>query len=208
MKDDELLLKLNNVLQSQNQLKETNNNLFIIHLYGQHEPYCVKLKNTPQFNVNIGIGDIDCYLQSIYEEDQRLKQLIEILNQYGSYSILFFSDHGLVSNARPNFQTLRHAIDDKDYRQAFLVPMLQISSDNTEHKIIKTQKSGFNFIYAFTEWLGIKEKHLNPNYCFWCDTPDEHIQVLVYRKIKKNLHYDGDTILLEDLLEDPAIIPK
>ena len=206
MKDDELLIKLNNILQNQEKLKEnTNINLFIIHLYGQHEPYCVKIKNKPQFNVNI--GNIDCYLQSIYEEDQRLKQLTEILNQYGSYSILFFSDHGLVSNSRTNFQTLRHAIYDKDYRQAFLVPMLQISSDSTEHKIIKTQKSGFNFIYAFTEWLDIKERHLNPNYCFWCDTPDENIQVFVYRKVETNLHYDGDTVLLKDLLEDIVIVP-
>lgn len=211
MKDDELLLKLQNILQKSINSKEKKQvNLFIIHLYGQHEPYCEKLKNKPQFNVNI--GDIDCYLQSIYEEDQRLKQLTEVLNQYGSYSIMFFSDHALTSSKNGNKAidtTLRHAMYDKDYRQAFLVPMLQISSDSTEHKIIKTQKSGFNFIYAFTEWLDIKEKHLNPNYCFWCDTPDEDIQMFVYRKVYKtgHLHYDGDTVLLKDLLEDPIIVP-
>ena len=204
----ELLVKLSDVLQ-----KPRNNqaNLFVIHLYGQHEPYCEKLKNTPQFSINI--GDIDCYLQSIYEDDQRLKQLTEILNKYGSYSIMFFSDHALTSSkngSQKRSTTLRHAIYDKDYRQSFLVPLFQISSDSTEHKIIKTQKSGFNFIYAFTEWLNIKERHLNPNYCFWCEEIDENIQVLVYRKVDghKHLHYDGDTVPLSQLLEDPPIVPN
>ena len=211
MKDDELLSKLKNILQKPSINEHHQANLFIIHLYGQHEPYCEKLKNKPQFNVNI--GDIDCYLQSIYEDDQRLKQLIGIIHQYGSYSVMFFSDHGLTSSKNSKSkrdETLRHAIYDKDYRQAFLVPMFQISSDSREHKIIKTQKSGFNFIYAFTEWLGIKEKHLNPNYCFWCETPDENIQVLVYRKVDayKHSHYHGDTIPLEKLLEDPPIVSK
>ena len=212
LKDDELLVKLSDILQKPSKSKENNQaNLFIIHLYGQHEPYCEKLKNKPQFNVNI--GDIDCYLQSIYEDDQRLKQLSEILNKYGSYSIMFFSDHALTSSengSQKRYTTLRHAIYDKDYRQSFLVPMFQISSDSTEHKIIKTQKSGFNFIYAFTEWLDIKERHLNPNYCFWCEKIDENIQVLVYRKVdgSKHLHYDGDTVPLNQLLEDPPIVTK
>ena len=205
LKDDELLVKLSDVLQ-----KPRNNqaNLFVIHLYGQHEPYCEKLKNTPQFSINI--GDIDCYLQSIYENDQFLRQLTEILNIYGSYSIMYFSDHGLVSTKKGQKVTLLHAPADKDYRQAFLVPMLQISSDSTEHKIIKTQKSGFNFIYAFTEWLNIKEKHLSATYCFWCEKPDKNIKIFTYRQIDRNqsLHYDGDTVPLSQLLEDPPIVPN
>ena len=212
MKDDELLLKLQNILQNQYKLKENSNvNLFIIHLYGQHEPFCEKLKSKPQFKVNI--DDIDCYLQSIYETDQIiLKQLTKTLEQYGSYSIMYFSDHGLrtaekISNKQ---MTLLHADYNHNYRQNFLVPMFKISSDDNEHKIIKTQKSGFNFIYAFTEWLGVREKHLNQNYCFWCEIEDENIQVLVYNQTDRGryLHYDGNAVLLNQLLEDPAIISR
>ena len=208
MYDDELLDKIQKLFSTPKNLHtedEYHANLFILHLNGQHEPYCDKLRNQPQFNLKA--GDIDCYLQSIYENDQMLQRLTEILHQQGSWSLMYFSDHGLTHTGKSNNPTLHHSPYTNSTRQAFWVPMLQLSSDSTEHQIIKTQKSGFNFMYAFAEWLGIQEQHLNPHYCFWCDKADENIQVLVYKNIKATHWVDGKTIPLEQLQEDPPILP-
>ena len=105
-------------------------------------------------------------LFTIYENDQLLQQLTQILNDYGTWSVMYFSDHGLVHKELDNKWTMIHSpgIDNNgNYapRQAYHVPMLKLSSDDNEHKIIKANKSGFNFIYAFSEWLDIHEQHLN-----------------------------------------------
>ncbi|MBO7081282.1 MAG: phosphoethanolamine transferase [Neisseriaceae bacterium] len=208
MYDDELLDKIQKLFSNPKNLHtedEYHANLFILHLNGQHEPYCGKLRNQPQFNLKA--GDIDCYLQSIYENDQMLQRLTEILHQQGSWSLMYFSDHGLTHRNRKIDPRLYHLPATGRARQAFWVPMLQLSSDSTEHQIIKTQKSAFNFMYAFAEWLGIKEQHLDPHYCFWCDKADENIQVLVYQKVEGISWVGGKTIPLDQLQEDPPILP-
>ena len=129
---------------------------------------------------------------------------------------MYFSDHGLTHSHDGTF--LRHAgtpdsLGDakRDFKESYAVPMLKISSDDKERKIIKTKKTGFNFIYGFTEWLGIKEKHLDPNYCFWCDKEDEYIKVLVYRRgvlAKDDGFAYRKEIPISELADDPAKLPK
>lgn len=47
-----------------------------------------------------------------------------------------------------------------------------MNSDDIEHKKVKINKSGFNFLDGYAHWLGIKEKSLKNNYDFLSTTPD------------------------------------
>lgn len=194
MYDDELLPKLEHFLAMSMQ-RDGVHNLFVLHLNGQHEPYCNKLRGKPIFQ-NLP-GNIGCYLQSIYEGDQLLERITRILQRHGSWSLMYFSDHGLVSYGR---NALRHASNDRHFRQAFEVPMLKISSDDTQRTFIRARKSGFNFIYAFAEFIGVREKHLGQSYCFWCEKDDESVSVMVGKRDFYRIV--GASLLDVDALED------
>ena len=194
MYDDELLPKFE-ISLTKGGHGDGAHNLFVLHLNGQHEPYCAKLRGKPKFPKLP--GNIGCYLQSVYEGDQLLERITQILQPYGSWSLMYFSDHGLVSYGG---NSLYHADNSRHFRQAFEVPMLKISSDDTQRTIIRARKSGFNFMYAFAEFIGVQEKHLGHDYCFWCEKDDENVKVMVG---KKDYHkIVGASLLDVDTLED------
>jgi len=47
------------------------------------------------------------------------------------------------------------------YKQDYEVPFIMFSSDSIKRIEINEKQSAFNFMYGFTQWLGIKEKHLS-----------------------------------------------
>ena len=57
-------------------------------------------------------------------------------------------------------------------KEAFEIPFVQINSDDTQHKMLKVQKSGFHFLSGYAHWLGIRENSLNPEYHFLSDKND------------------------------------
>lgn len=190
--DDDLLVQMSKFMEKNKSSDKPN--LFILHTLGSHLNYCQRLKEKPRWQMKINT-DIDCYLQSIYQTDQWLKEMTERLAKHGSYSVLYFSDHG-VAHGKPSsdFVNLHH---NHKWVSNFHVPLVVINSDDKEHKIIKARKSAFNFAYGFSEWLDIKEKHFNSDYCFFCENPDETIRMEA-----------GDGLVnVEILFKDPAIMP-
>ena len=189
--DDDLLVQMSKFMEKNKSSDKPN--LFILHTLGSHFNYCHRLKEKPRWKMAIKT-DIDCYLQSIYQTDQWLKEMTERLNKYGSYSVLYFSDHG-AAHGKPSsdFVNLHH---NHKWVSNFHVPLVVINSDDKEHKIIKARKSAFNFAYGFSEWLNIREKHLNSDYCFFCEKEDEQIR----------MEADG-LVNVEILFKDPAIMP-
>ena len=41
-----------------------------------------------------------------------------------------------------------------------------LSSDDTQHKVLRADKSAFHFLDGFAQWLGIKEVSLQADYDF------------------------------------------
>ena len=88
-----------------------------------------------------------------------------------SYSLVYFSDHGLKHIDSGANRTLTHG---GDTYETFAVPLAKISSDDTEHRVIKTQRSMFNFLKGFSQWTGIKAQEIpiEEGYDFFGEKPD------------------------------------
>ena len=148
--------------------KSSKNRLFIIHIMGSHEYFEDRLSNAIHYNYYNRI--ISAYLQTIEQTDDFLKQIYEKLQQQGEpFSMIYFSDHGLATKERESKNAwLVHGTS----KEAFEIPFVQINSDDTQHKMLKVQKSGFHFLSGYAHWLGIRENSLNPEYHFLSDKND------------------------------------
>ena len=100
---------------------------------------------------------MSCYLETLKQTDQLLQHIEAEIKSYGSYSIMYLSDHGLAHiDKNTDHVSLLNSTKDK---QAYHVPFIRISSDDMQQVHLKARRSGFDFIYAFSEWLGIDEKN-------------------------------------------------
>lgn len=147
--------------------------LVVLHIMGSHHDFCKRLDNGVQFDYKS--EKMSCYVSSIKETDDLLRDIVEILKKQGqSYSLVYFSDHGLKHTGMGDALTLTHG---GDTYQSFEVPLVKISSDDTEHKIIQTQRSAFNFLKGFGQWTGIHAQELQQEgYDFWgsqADVPEK-----------------------------------
>lgn len=147
----------------------TKHRLFILHLIGSHPLFHRRLEQSVHYNYYN--ENISAYIQTIEQTDKLLKEVYELLQaQKNSFSLIYFSDHGLETKDRntPN-ATLAHGASSKS---GYRVPFILMNSDDIEHKKVKINKSGFNFLDGYAHWLGIKEKSLKNNYDFLSTTPD------------------------------------
>ena len=105
------------------------------------------------------------YLYSITQTDALLKQLYQQLQNTGeTFSMVYFSDHGLTYKARlTGGQYMAHG---DAYQQNYQVPFMIMSSDDTEHRLINARRSANDFLDFFSAWTGIQAKELTPSYLF------------------------------------------
>lgn len=84
--------------------------LFILHLAGSHQSFKKRLETPLHFDfIN---ADMSAYLQTIEQTDTLLKNIYNKLqNTHKPFSMLYFADHGLMTQDRNNplFTTLTHA---------------------------------------------------------------------------------------------------
>ena len=147
--DFELLPKFKEILE-----KEKNTNkLIVLHLMGSHPIFCERLPYKVQnYFIN---QQMSCYLESIKYTDKFIESVNDLLVKNGeSFSVIYFSDHGL---AHKNDSLYVSNL----YKQDYEVPFIMFSSDSIKRIEINEKQSAFNFMYGFTQWLGIKEKHLS-----------------------------------------------
>ena len=159
---DSILLTLLSKSLSQ---KSTTPRLFILHTMGSHINFEARLEHSIHFNYYN--RKISAYIQTIEQTDTLLKGIYEALQQQGdSFSMLYFSDHGLMTQDRGSmFASLTHG-DTNPNKACYRVPFVLLSSDDTQHKVLKADKSAFYFLDGFAHWLGIQEVSLRPNYDF------------------------------------------
>lgn len=173
-------------------LPATGPRLFILHLVGSHQLFENRLEaplHYSYYNTNLS-----SYIQTIEQTDRFLEQIYETLQmQKHPFSLLYFSDHGLETKDRntPN-TSLAHGIS----KACFCVPFVMINSDDTQHKEVHINKSGYHFIEGFAQWLGIKENSLDSSYDF-LSPPADTLKV-----------FTGEYVPFDSLTEDSIIIIK
>ena len=167
--------------------KSENTRLFVLHLMGSHQRFCDRLNKDEKKYTFIN-EKISCYVNTILKTDRLIEKLVARLKETNeSYSLIYFSDHGLVHINKENIEEM--SLDyDGEFKQAYDVPFFKISSDDTERKVVDVQRSAVNFIYGFSQWLGINTEELNNNYEFFSERNDENIEVFDFNK---NVSYDS-----------------
>ncbi|MCL7766883.1 phosphoethanolamine transferase [Pasteurella multocida] len=170
-------------------------NLFVLHLMGSHPDFCNRLENSPK--INLINKDISCYLETYKQTDFFISKIVDELKQYGSYSVIYFSDHGLSHYGKDDKSlTLKH---NNKFKENYHVPFIQISSDDIAQKRIHAYRSGMDFLNGFAEWLGIEESSLRRPYSFFSeDNMNLPLKVFDWEKyIDFNL-----------LPSDPVLLPE
>jgi len=139
-------------------------------------------------------ANLSSYIQTIEQTDKLLEQIYQTLQaQNHSFSLLYFSDHGLETKDRNSPKaSLAHGIS----KASFRVPFVIINSNDTLHKEVHINKSGYHFIEGFAQWLGIKESSLNSSYNF-LSPPSDTLKV-----------FTGEYVPFDSLTEDSIIIIK
>ncbi|MBV7435152.1 phosphoethanolamine transferase [Cardiobacteriaceae bacterium TAE3-ERU3] len=184
--DDNLLLdKLASTLDQ----PEPNNTprLIVMHTLGSHPIACERLHGFPNhFDLNHG-QDLNCYLASIEKTDDFIHQTADILAQHGSYSLIYFSDHGLSITPQAITQS-------DDIINSYEVPLILIDSDAQAHRVVQKALSGAHFIDIFASWLGIDIKGYTEEYDLrQPDKLPEDKNIQIYQR---------------DHLTDPATLPR
>ena len=167
----------------------TQPRLFILHLVGSHPLFEQRLE-TP-LHYNYYNTNLSSYIQTIEQTDKLLEQIYQTLQaQNHPFSLLYFSDHGLETKDRNSPKaSLAHGIS----KASFRVPFVIINSNDTLHKEVHINKSGYHFIEGFAQWLGIKESSLNSSYNF-LSPPSDTLKVFTGEYVPFN-SLIGDTIL-------------
>lgn len=137
--------------------------LIVYHLIGSHPKACERTNN--HYETFVHNKEISCYIYSIKQTDQFLATLNEQLKSSGqSFSMIYFSDHGLAFNERgTKSEYLSH---NDQYKQNYQVPFFMTSSGDTRQRKIKTARSANDFLSLFTEWSGIQSMEIQPQYRF------------------------------------------
>lgn len=157
---DEALLKMTAQVFATH---HTQPQLIVLHLMGSHPQACDRTQG--KYTEFVQSKETSCYLYSITQTDDLLKQLYQQLQHTGeAFSMVYFSDHGLAFKERgTQVQYLAH---DDEFQQNFQVPFMVLSSDDKAHRLIKTRRSANDFLDFFSVWTGIKTADLTPKYEF------------------------------------------
>lgn len=171
--------------------KQDKPRLFVLHLMGSHPEFCERLESKPEvYFIN---QDMSCYLETLKQTDLLIKEVIDVFKSQQDYSLIYFSDHGL--SHKQNGDKFSMFVNNQ-YKQNYQVPFIKISSDDKNRVVVKTQRSAFNFMSGFAEWLGVKEETLSKYEGFFSDKQDD-IKV-----------FDGDKLIeFNTLFDDPARLP-
>lgn len=126
--------------------------LIVLHIMGSHENFCDRIKKDIY---GLKDKDLSCYLSTYNQTDTIIKSVVNDLKATKqSYSLVYFSDHGLnnVSTVKGQTQLVHGDL----YKQNYEVPLIEIASDIHQHTTLKKQISAFDFMSIFSNWIGVK----------------------------------------------------
>lgn len=142
--------------------------LIVYHMIGSHPKACERTRN--QYATFVDNKEISCYLHSITQTDSFLASLHQQLQNSGqSFSMVYFSDHGLSFKERGSpSEYLSH---NDQFQQNYQVPMFITSSGDNHRREIKAERSANDFMSFFAEWSGIRSQEVTPGYRFISEQP-------------------------------------
>ncbi len=176
--DDDKLLEM--LTEQMSQTATDGNRLFVLHLMGSHAKFCDRVND--KITLDFINKSLSCYASSILKTDNLIEHIVDLLKQQQqSYSLLYFSDHGLsyTDKEDKNELSLAHG---SEFKQNYEVPFFKLSSDDTQREVVNVQRSAMNFMYGFAQWLGIQTQELNTGYDFFSDKNDTDIKVFNFEK--------------------------
>lgn len=140
----------------------TKRRFFVIHTMGSHPHACDRIKEMedPITVTNKADSYIACYISSIKQTDQFLENLHDVIvnNSHGrSFSMIYFSDHGMAHRDVDGVIQLNNNYVSKYHHD---IPLVKISSDDRERKVISSQKSGLMFVNGLANWMGISAEKI------------------------------------------------
>ncbi|MDH3003586.1 phosphoethanolamine transferase [Pasteurella multocida] len=159
----------------------TRARLFVLHLMGSHQNFCERITENEK-KLEFINEKMSCYVNTILKTDKLIGEVVELLkNNNESYSLIYFSDHGLnhINKTNKEELDLDYGVD---FKSNYEVPFIKISSDDKVRKIVNSKRSAFNFFYGFSQWLNISTKELNKSYDFFSEKDDEDIKVFNFDK--------------------------
>lgn len=162
--------------------------LIVLHIMGSHENFCDRIKKD---SYKLKDKDLSCYLSTYNQTDTIIKTIVNDLKAtQDSYSLMYFSDHGLnnVSAIKGKTQLVHGDL----YKQNYEVPLIEIASDIHQHIMLNKQVSAFNFMSIFSNWIGVKTAQL-PSLNVYQLPQNKKIQVLSGNQM----------VLFESLKNDP-----
>ncbi|EIL8361417.1 phosphoethanolamine transferase [Escherichia coli] len=185
---DEALLDMTAQVLAQ---EHSQQQLIVLHLMGSHPQACDRTQG--KYETFVQSKETSCYLYTMTQTDDLLRKLYDQLRNSGSsFSLVYFSDHGLAFKERgKDVQYLAH--DDK-YQQNFQVPFMVISSDDKAHRVIKARRSANDFLGFFSQWTGIKAKEINIKYPFISEKKAGPIYITNFQLQKVDYNHLGTDI--------------
>ncbi|MDO4764299.1 MAG: phosphoethanolamine transferase [Flavobacteriaceae bacterium] len=161
--------------------KNDNSRLFVLHLMGSHQNFCHRIKENEK-QLTFVNHKMSCYVNTILKTDKLIASVIEALKlKKESYSLIYFSDHGLSHEDKDKVNDMNLDYS-AEFKSNYEVPFFKLSSDDEQRKVVDTKRSAFNFIYGFSQWLGIKAEELKEDYDFFSEIDDEEIKVFNFDK--------------------------
>ncbi|PSU93585.1 phosphoethanolamine transferase [Photobacterium kishitanii] len=130
--------------------------LIVLHIMGSHENFCDRIKKDIY---GLKDKDLSCYLSTYNQTDSIIKTVVDDLKStQESYSLFYFSDHGLdnVSTVKGQTQLVHGDL----YKQNYEVPLIEIASDIKQHTMLNKKISAFDFMSIFSNWIGVKTTQL------------------------------------------------
>lgn len=147
--------------------------LIVVHIMGSHENFCDRIKKDIY---GFKDKDLSCYLSTYNQTDSIIKTIVNDLKAtQESYSLFYFSDHGLnnVSTVKGQTQLVHGDL----YKQNYEVPLIEIASDIKQHIKVNKKISAFDFMSIFSHWIGVKTAQL-PAFSIYQAPQEKSIQVL------------------------------
>lgn len=146
----------------------TTKKLVVIHLYGSHPNACDRIQD---YHLIHEVKDdyysyLNCYISSIHKTDKLLESINKFMiksstQNNSSFSMLYFADHGM---AHREINNVLYFNNNKVSKFHYDVPLFMTSSDSKIPKKCKSFKSGLNFTNGIANWIGVRNKFLDPNY--------------------------------------------
>ncbi|HBL7321355.1 phosphoethanolamine transferase [Enterobacter kobei] len=164
----------------QNALKAPGKKVIVLHLYGSHEPSCVRFPAN-QAVLHGGSEADDCYDNSVRYTDTVMGKMFSMLDNSRS-SVMYFSDHGLIRN--PQRAVVYSHGNVNPPREALHIPVFiwyghQVKKDKQYTGEYNTTWSADDVNTLAELWLGIhRQEQPFQSLPSWLDGYDKNVSVL------------------------------